>query len=301
MSPCLAAWPATAKPGRWLGGSRRVLLPLCGRTDNRRGRAPHRVSPGHRTESADGARCRAPTSNAKVAGAARGVRAAGDGGDLVLDRHARCRRLCEGPRCFADPAHLSRCVTPPIPRVRWLAWAPIPREPCRRCLRRRRFLATDCRRLGSAWRRACTISKSGVPTIGIVGARALMTQFADFLHTLFGDHRPAVGSIGKAGGTLSDVRVSGDHARRLAEHWLSVSSISLEPKRERLQQAALYSSNVTRARLAIRQRPCDWCGALVRRMPSQFLDHVFCTRAHYWAWKRNPVALPQPGSRLGEG
>jgi hypothetical protein len=132
----------------------------------------------------------------------------------------------------------------------------------------------------------CTISKSGVPTIGIVGARPLMTQFAEFLHALFGDHRPTVGSIDKTGGTLSDVRVVGDRARRLAEHWLSVSSVSLEDKRDRLRFAARYSSNVTRARLAVRERPCDWCGALVERMPSQFLDHVFCSRAHYWAWKR---------------
>jgi hypothetical protein len=133
----------------------------------------------------------------------------------------------------------------------------------------------------------CTISKAGVPTIGIVGARPLMTQFADFLHGLFEDHRPGVGSVDKSGGTLSDVRVAGDRARRLAEHWLSVSSISLEEKRARLRLAARYSSNVTRARLAVRERPCDWCGAPVERMPSQFLEHVFCTRAHYWAWKRS--------------
>jgi hypothetical protein len=133
----------------------------------------------------------------------------------------------------------------------------------------------------------CTISKAGIPTIGIVGARPLMTQFADFLHALFGDHRPAVGSVGKAEGTLSDVRVSGDRARRLAEHWLSLTDVSLEGKRERLRQAAQYSSNITRARLAVRRRPCDWCGALVVRMPSQFLNHVFCTRAHYRAWKRS--------------
>jgi hypothetical protein len=133
----------------------------------------------------------------------------------------------------------------------------------------------------------CTISRSGVPTIGIVGARPLMIQFADFLHALFGDHRPAVGSVDRNGGTLSDVRVVGDRARRLAEHWLCVSSVSLEEKRARLCLAAHYSSNITRARLAVRPRPCDWCGALVERMPSQLLDHVFCSRAHYWAWKRS--------------
>jgi hypothetical protein len=133
----------------------------------------------------------------------------------------------------------------------------------------------------------CTISKSGVPTIGIVGARPLMTQFADFLDGFFGDHRPAVGAIDTVGGTLSDVRVAGDRARRLAELWLSVSHLSLEDKRDRLRVAALYESNITRARLAVRQRPCDWCGSVVERMPSQFLTHVFCTRAHYWAWKRS--------------
>jgi hypothetical protein len=45
----------------------------------------------------------------------------------------------------------------------------------------------------------CTISTAGVPTIGIVGTKALMTQFAEFLHGLFGDHRPAVGSVGRKG------------------------------------------------------------------------------------------------------
>jgi hypothetical protein len=123
-------------------------------------------------------------------------------------------------------------------------------------------------------------------SIGIVGARPLMTQFAGFLHALFEDHRPAVGSIDKSGGTLSDVRVVGDRARRLAEHWLSASSMSLEEKRSRLRLASRYPSNITRARLAVRERPCDWCGALVELMPSQFLEHVFCTRAHYWASKR---------------
>ena len=132
----------------------------------------------------------------------------------------------------------------------------------------------------------CTMSKSGVPTIGIVGARPLMRQFADFLYCFFGDHRPAVGAIDKGDGTLSDVRVSGDRARRLAELWLSVSRLSSDDKRDRLRVAARYESNITRARLAVRQRPCDWCGSIVERMPSQFLNHVFCTRAHYLVWKR---------------
>lgn len=131
----------------------------------------------------------------------------------------------------------------------------------------------------------CTISRAGVPTIGIVGTRVLMTQFAEFLYGIFGDHRPAVGSVGRTG-TLADVRVSGDHARRLAEHWLSRSNISLEQKRQRLERAELYESSRARARLATRRRECDFCGAAVERMPSQFLQHVFCSREHYWAWKR---------------
>ena len=133
----------------------------------------------------------------------------------------------------------------------------------------------------------CCISRAGVPTIGVVGTRALMTQFAEFLGRLYGDHRPVVGSVGRDGNPLSDVRVSGDRARQLAEHWLSISSISLEPKRERLERAARYASNWTRARLALRRRPCEFCGTSVGRMPSQFLQHVFCSREHYWAWKRN--------------
>lgn len=144
----------------------------------------------------------------------------------------------------------------------------------------------------------CTISKAGVPTIGIIGAQPLMNQFADFLYSLFGDRRPAVGAIGRGDSTLSDVRVTGDRARRLAEHWLPWFSLSLEDKRDRLSVAAGYESRLTRARLAVRQRPCDWCGTMVERMPSQFHEHVFCTRAHYWAWKRG-CALPEAdaGSR----
>jgi hypothetical protein len=134
----------------------------------------------------------------------------------------------------------------------------------------------------------CTFSKGGVPRIGILGSRPLMTQFAAWLYATFEDHRPAVGSVGRNGGQLSDVRVTGDRARRLAELWLSISEVSLEPKRERLERAALYESRATRARLAVRRRRCDFCGAWVERMPSQFLTHVFCSRRHCWAWKRIP-------------
>ncbi len=134
----------------------------------------------------------------------------------------------------------------------------------------------------------CTFSKGGVPTIGIVGSRPLMRQFAAWLHSMLEDHRPAVGSAGGDGGGLSDVRVSGDRARRLAELWLSITEVSLEPKRERLERAAVYESRATRARLAVRRRRCDFCGAWVERMPSQFRTHVFCSRRHYWAWKRRP-------------
>jgi hypothetical protein len=136
----------------------------------------------------------------------------------------------------------------------------------------------------------CTFSKQGVPTIGIVGSRPLMTQFATWLHATFEYDRPAVGSVAGDGGALSDVRVSGDRARRLAELWLSITVVSLEPKRERLERAALYESSATRARLAVRRRRCHFCGAWVERMPSQFHSHVFCTRQHYWAWRRRPRA-----------
>ncbi len=140
----------------------------------------------------------------------------------------------------------------------------------------------------------CTISRAGVPTIGILGTRALLTQFAEFLHRLYGDHRPAIRAVGRDGSGLSDVRVSGDRARQLAEHWLSISDVSLEPKRERLERAAAYASNWTRARLAVRCRPCEFCGTPVERAPSQVLDHVFCSREHYRAWKRKEPVRPSP-------
>jgi hypothetical protein len=131
----------------------------------------------------------------------------------------------------------------------------------------------------------CTFSKRGVPKIGIVGSRPLMTQFSEWLHANLGDHRPAIGSVGRNGGELYDVWVAGDRARRLAELWLAIYEVSLECKRERLERAALYESQTTRARLAVRRRRCDFCGAWVERMPSQLLKHVFCSRSHYWAWK----------------
>jgi hypothetical protein len=129
----------------------------------------------------------------------------------------------------------------------------------------------------------CTFSKRGVPTIGIVGSRPLMTQFAAFLHAQLGDPLP---SVGRNGATVSEVRVTGDRARRLAELWLSLTDVSLEPKRERLERAALYASRATRARLAVRRRKCGFCGAWVERMPSQLLNRVFCSAQHYGAWKR---------------
>lgn len=132
----------------------------------------------------------------------------------------------------------------------------------------------------------CSFSKRGVPTIGIVGSPPLMSQFAAWLSATFADHRPAIGLVGRNGGGLSDLRVSGDRARRLAELWLSLSVASLEPKRERLEHAARYESRATRARLAVRRRRCDFCGVWVERMPSQLRTHVFCSRPHYWASKR---------------
>ena len=137
----------------------------------------------------------------------------------------------------------------------------------------------------------CTFSNRGMPTIGIVGSRALMNQFAAWLGETFNYRRPAIGSVDRNGGDLSDVRLAGDRARRLAELWLSIGIASLEPKRDRLARAALYESRVTRARLAVRRRRCDFCGAWVERMPSQLREHLFCSRRHYWAWKRSPRAL----------
>jgi hypothetical protein len=132
----------------------------------------------------------------------------------------------------------------------------------------------------------CTFSKRLVPTIGLIGSHALMTQFADFLQIHLGDHRPSVGAVGRNGSTLSQVRVTGDRARRLAELWLSISDVSLEQKRERLERAATYASRMTRARVAARRRPCEFCGASIERMPSQFLERAFCSPEHYWAWRR---------------
>lgn len=132
----------------------------------------------------------------------------------------------------------------------------------------------------------CTFSKRGVPTIGIVGSRQLMIQFAAFVHAQLGDHRPSVGLAGRTGSRLSDVRVSGDRARRMAELWLASGNVSLEVKRDLLSRAAMYESRATRARLAVRRRRCDFCGAWVERMPSQLLSHVFCSSDHYWAWRR---------------
>jgi hypothetical protein len=128
----------------------------------------------------------------------------------------------------------------------------------------------------------CTFSRAGVPTIGIVGSRALMTQFAAFLHSRLGIPVPSVGR----NSTVSDVRVTGDRARQLADLWLSLGIVSLEPKRERLERTATYESTVTRARLAVRRRRCALCGTWVERMPSQFLAHAFCSPEHYWAWRR---------------
>jgi hypothetical protein len=139
----------------------------------------------------------------------------------------------------------------------------------------------------------CTFSKGGVPTVGIVGSLPLMRQFAAWLHATFGDHRPVGRSVGRNSSGLSDVRVSGDRARRLAGLWLSITEVSLEPKRERLERAALYESRATRARLAVRRRRCDFCGAWVERMPSQLGRHVFCSRHHYWAWKRRARGPPE--------
>jgi hypothetical protein len=130
-----------------------------------------------------------------------------------------------------------------------------------------------------------TMSRKGAPIIGVVGTRALMGQFADFLETRITGARPAVVRCGADQDILWQVRAGGDRARQLAELWLASSPVSLEAKRARLERASVYESRATRARLAVRERPCDFCGAWVRRMPSQLHRHVFCSRRHYWAWR----------------
>jgi hypothetical protein len=133
-----------------------------------------------------------------------------------------------------------------------------------------------------------TFSKRGVPTIGIVGSRALMTQYAEFLaRRLYGRRLAVVKHAGNQN-VLWQVRATGDRARQLAELWLACSEVSLEAKRSRLQHAAKYESRATWARLAVRRKRCGFCGAWVERMPSQLGDRVFCTRSHYWAWRRSP-------------
>lgn len=138
-----------------------------------------------------------------------------------------------------------------------------------------------------------TISDKGVPLIGLVGTRAFMSQFAGFLETRVGGSQPAIVRCRSDSDRLWQVRVGGDRARQLAELWLACLPTSLEAKRARLELAAEYESRVTRARIAVRWRRCDFCGRWVERMPSQLHRHVFCSRGHYWAWR----ALRDQGRR----
>jgi hypothetical protein len=129
-----------------------------------------------------------------------------------------------------------------------------------------------------------TISSDGVPKISLVGTEVLMSQFARFIGFQLDRRPPAVGQ--RAGGSdrLWDVRIQGDGARQLAGLWLCRSTHSMEHKRSRLEIAARYESRQTRARLGVRQRRCDYCGAWIERMPSQFSRHAFCNGSHFGKW-----------------
>jgi len=40
------------------------------------------------------------------------------------------------------------------------------------------------------------------------------------------------------------------------------------------------------------QAPCEWCGKTVARPPSELGARVFCSREHYWAWRKDPRVKP---------
>lgn len=146
-----------------------------------------------------------------------------------------------------------------------------------------------------------TISRDGVPTVALVGTLSLMRQYVDFLQAWLDGRRMAIVRQAAGQSILWEVRVTGDRARQVAELWLACSRHSLEAKRRRLTQAASYESRVTRARLAVRRRRCDYCGAWLERMPSQFGAHAFCSRAHFGRWNvaRRGSFWP-PASRSGQ-
>ncbi len=136
----------------------------------------------------------------------------------------------------------------------------------------------------------------GAPLITMLGTEALMNAFAAFVERNTKGGRPRVALHAPDRQTLWQVRLGGDRARQLAELWLSVSEVSLEAKRARLERAVRYESRATRARLAVRRRRCDFCGAWVERPPSRLLEHVFCSPDHYWKWRttRKRRQVPKP-------
>lgn len=180
-----------------------------------------------------------------MAGEASRLRGTAVARGVVLDRNARGGRMRAGTARLVGTACFTGSNARAIPHVRWQPGRPFrvinggngliadvssPRmtaDLARHGVVPRKSLTMEASQ--AAARRpefwlgvfdgdgCCTFSKRGVPRIGILGSRPLMTQFAAWLHATFEDRRPAVGSVGRNGGHLSDVRVTGDRARRLAE------------------------------------------------------------------------------------
>jgi hypothetical protein len=130
------------------------------------------------------------------------------------------------------------------------------------------------------------ISRDGVPTIHLVGTRSVMEDAATFFAAVGMVKRPSVHRAAR-GGVLWTVRASGHSARELARCLLAAHHESLEPKRRRLETAAVYESRVTRAKLAPRRKRCGYCGSWIERLPSQMQSpHVFCSTDHFHEWRR---------------
>jgi hypothetical protein len=141
------------------------------------------------------------------------------------------------------------------------------------------------------------ISRTGVPTIHLVGTRELMEQYASFLAMDAWARRPSVHRH-NAGRMLWAVTVGGDNARRLSELLLRAHDVSLEAKRVKLEVAARDVSRVTLARAAVRRRRCAWCGAWVTRFPSQMQgDRVFCNPSHFGKWNARHGGLHRRNRR----
>ena len=129
------------------------------------------------------------------------------------------------------------------------------------------------------------ISRTGVPTIHLVGTRAVMEDASTFISGVVPDRHPSVHRH-SAASVLWIVRASGHTAREVGRALLASHAPSLEPKRDKLEAASVYESRVTRAKAAVRRRPCAWCGAAVERMPSQLTPtRVFCSGEHYREWR----------------